>query len=241
MSLMQQRLIDANVRKAESEANVADTYAHFLSGPQSAAENAKAELDKINAQFQDYQLQLYQLYGDKKWIAELENLASNSTYLQALKRLTNAQADKVPKEVEELSARIAEEYARANNLDTDSTLRKQLQTYIIKKMIADTAAQQYENVILKQDAEFDTHPSDKAFSNTFGNLSRFSHLKTQQLEPKLLYNENRIASTTADFATYNQFMSGLGSALNGVGGVVGTAAGVKYLRKGSAKPIKGFR
>ena len=108
-------------------------------------------------------------------------------------------------------------------------------------MIADTAAQQYENVILKQDAEFDTHPSDKAFSNTFGNLSRFSHLKTQQLEPKLLYNENRIASTAADFATYNQFMSGLGSALNGVGGVVGTAAGIKYLRKGSAKPIKGFR
>ena len=55
-----------------------------------------------------------------------------------------------------------------------------------------------------------------------------------------MYNENRIASTAADFATYNQFMSGLGSALNGVGGVVGTAAGIKYLRKGSAKPIKGF-
>ena len=108
-------------------------------------------------------------------------------------------------------------------------------------MIADTAAQQYENVILKQDAQFDTHPSDKAFSNTFGNLARFSHLKTQQLEPKLLYNENRIASTAADFATYNQFMSGLGSAINGVGGVIGTAAGVKYLRSGSAKHIKGFR
>ena len=72
-------------------------------------------------------------------------------------------------------------------------------------------------------------------------MSRFFHLKSQQLEPKLLYNQNRIASTAADFATYNQFMNGLGSALNGVGGVVGTAAGFKYLRKGSAKPIKGFR
>jgi hypothetical protein len=237
---MQQRLLDAQVRKAESEATVADTTAQYMSGPQTAAAKAKAELDKIMSQYQDKQLELYQLYGDKKWIAELENLASNTNYQQALKQLTNAQADKVPKEVEELSARIAEEYAQANNLDTDSTLRNQLQGYIIKKMIADTAAQQYENVILQQDAQFDTHPSNKAFTNTFGNLSRFSHLKTQELEPKLLYNQNRIASTAADFATYNQLMSGLGSALNGVGGVVGTAAGIKYLRKGSAKPIKGF-
>lgn len=241
INLMQQRLIDANVRKAESEATVADTTAQFLSGPKTAEANAKAELDKIMAKFQDQQLELYQLYGDKKWIAELENLASNTNYQQAIKRLTNAQADKVPYEVKELSARITHEYAAAHNLDVDSYLRKQLQGYIINKMIADTAAQQYENVILQQDAQFDTHPSNKPFSNTFGNLSRFSHLKTQQLEPKLLYNENRIASTAADFATYNQFMSGLGSALNGVGGVVGTAAGIKYLRKGSAKPIKGFR
>ena len=182
MSLMQQRLIDANVRKAESEANVADTYAHFMSGPQTAAENAKAELDKINAQFQDYQLQLYQLYGDKKWIAELENLASNTNYQMALKRLTNAQADKVPTEVKELSARISQEFASAHNLNVDSYLRKQLQGYIIHKMIADTAAQQYENVILQQDAQFDTHPSDKAFSNTFGTL--YKQIQQQSIQEK---------------------------------------------------------
>ena len=56
----------------------------------------------------------------------------------------------------------------------------------------------------------------------------------------LLYNQNRIASTAADFATYNQIMGGISSALNGVGGAVGTAAGIKYLRSGTAKPIKGF-
>ena len=241
MTLMQQRLIDANVRKAESEANVADTYAHFMAGPQTAEANAKAQLDKIMAQYQDKQLELYEQFGDKKWIAELENLASTTNYQQALKRLTNAQADKVPMEVKELSARISQEFASAHNLNVDSYLRNQLQGYLINKMIADTAAQKYENVILQQDAQFDTHPSDKAFSNTFGNLSRYSHLKSQQMEPKLLYNQNRIASTAADFATYNQIMGGISSALNGVGGAVGTAAGIKYLRGGSAKPIKGFR
>ena len=231
INLMQQRLLNAQVRKAESEATVADTTAQYMSGPQTAQANAKAQLDKIMSQYQDKQLELYQLYGDKKWIAELENLASNTNYQQALKRLTNAQADKVPKEVEELSARIAEEYARANNLDTDSTLRKQLQGYIINKMIADTAAQQYENVILQQDAEFDTHPSNKAFAHTFGNLSRYAHLKTQQLEPKLLYNQNRIARKAADFATFNQIMGGISGFLNGAGSAVNTAAGLKYLLK----------
>ena len=240
INLMQQRLLDAQVRKAESEATVADTTAQFMSGPQTAEANAKAQLDKIMAQYQDKQLELYQQFGDKKWIAELENLASNTNYQQALKRLTNAQADKVPMEVKELSARISQEFASAHNLDVDSYLRKQLQGYIINKMIADTAAQQYENVILQQDAQFDTHPSNQAFSNTFGNLSRYSHLKSQQLEPKLLYNQNRIASTAADFATYNQIMGGISSALNGAGGAVGTAAGIKYLRSGAAKPIKGF-
>ena len=241
INLMQQRLLDAQVRKAESEATVADTTAQFMSGPQTAQATAKAQLDKIMAQYQDKQLELYQQFGDKKWIAELENLAPNTNYQQALKRLTNAQADKVPMEVKELSARISQEFASAHNLNVDSYLHKQLQGYIINKMIADTAAQQYENVILQQDAQFDTHPSNKAFTNTFGNLSRYSHLKSQQLEPKLLYNQNRIASTAADFATYNQFMGGISSALNGVGGAVGTAAGIKYLPKGSAKPIKGFR
>ena len=231
INLMQQRLLDAQVRKAESEATVADTTAQFMSGPQTAQATAKAELDKIMAQYQDKQLELYQEFGDKKWIAELENLASNTNYQQALKRLTNAQADKVPMEVKELSARISQEFASAHNLDVDSYLRKQLQGYIINKMIADTAAQQYENVVLEQDAKFDTHPSNKAFPNTFGNLSRFSHLKSQQLEPKLLYNQNRIASTAADFATYNQLMGGVSSALNGVGSAVGSAAAIKYLRK----------
>ena len=202
INLMQQRLLDAQVRKAESEANVADTTAQFLSGPQTAEANAKAQLDKIMAQYQDKQLELYQQFGDKKWIAELENLASNTNYQQALKRLTNAQAAKVPMEVKELSARISQEFASAHNLNVDSFLRKQLQGYIINKMIADTTAQQYENVVLEQDAKFDTNPSNKAFPNTFGNLSRYSHLKSQQMEPKLLYNQNRIASTAAP-SSYN--------------------------------------
>ena len=69
INLMQQRLLDAQVRKAESEATVADTTAQFMSGPQTAQATAKAELDKIMSQFQDKQLELYQLYGDKKSVS----------------------------------------------------------------------------------------------------------------------------------------------------------------------------
>ena len=136
-SSMNARMEIAQVTKAEAEAKLAKTQADKMSGADTVNTNADTQLKlsqsnnvSLQSEFQDMQNNVYAKFGDKRVIAELENLAAQKAATVANRHVSESQ-------LKVLASDVIVNYAHAHNLDLSSEQLRTLTPYIAKGMQLD--------------------------------------------------------------------------------------------------------
>lgn len=192
-SSMNARMAIAQVTKAEADAKVASVTADKIAGADTVNTNADTVLKRqqsnnvsLQSEYQDMQNNVYAKFGDKRVIADLENLAAQKAATVANRHVSESQ-------LKVLASDVIVNYAHAHNLDLSSEQLRTLTPYIAKGMQLDNFGKGLTNQ--NQSTENSYLPSYLKFRN-------LSQRKTY----KMLDAQGRIITSDANSYWYHNIL-----------------------------------
>ena len=175
---MTQQMTVANVRKANADADTAETQAALnkigaqrqlgtmpfdIEQAKYLSLNSKQqnELLKLQTENQDVANILQAKYGDKFNIAELENLAANKLKTESERHVNEANIGKINSEtklneatIDKIASEVARNYADAKHLNADTATINAIRSYVVKDYKLNNIKTGYENNVLKVNSQW---------------------------------------------------------------------------------------
>ena len=176
-SYMNMRMMSANVKKAEAEADNALANAAATSGYKKDTavseinrNNILNDLTKTQTESNDIQNKINQSWGNQIKLAELENLIAQRQESISRRNLNEKTMGKV-------IADTAQSYAKAKNLNVSSSQMSQLTPLLVRYHQLQNTAQGLQNNLLKVDSDWETQYGSAKRSAGFQGLYHDSNIK----------------------------------------------------------------